>query len=170
MRPLLAWALLCIPPKIAALQAPSHGARPFSRPSIAPRSMLLQAPSHGARPFSRPSIVPRSMLRLEADDDRLSNFWRFWGRISDPLNAPSPQTGLSLIQSFENAFAAGQKVACYDGLEQVGKGLEKGLELGLKAFGLILAFIVISVAPTVPTWMKSVLWAGSGWAAWKQHK
>ena len=94
MRPLLAWALLCIPPKIAALQAPSHGARPFSRPSIA----------------------PRSMLRLEADDDCLSNFWRFWGRISDPLNAPSPQTGLSLIQSFENAFAAGQKVACYDGI------------------------------------------------------
>ena len=102
------------------------------------------------------------MLRLEADDDRLSNFWRFWGRISDPLNAPSPQTGLSLIQSFENAFAAGRKVACYDGLEQVGKGLER--------FGLILAFIAISVAPTVPTWMKSVLWAGSGWAAWKQHK
>ena len=130
MRPLLAWALLCIPPKIAALQAPSHGARPFSRPSIA----------------------PRSMLRLEADDDCLSNFWRFWGRISDPLNAPSPQTGLSLIQSFENAFAAGRKVACYDGLEQVGKGLER--------FGLILAFIAISVAPTVPTWMKSVLWRG----------
>ena len=96
------------------------------------------------------------MLRLEPErcDDRLSNFWR---RISDPLNSPSPRTGLSLIQSFENAFAVGQKVhACYDVLEQVGKGLE----LGLKGFGLCLAFIVISVASTVPTWMKSILRGG----------
>ena len=130
-------------------------------PRRSPRSR--RRASLGARRFSRPSTAPPHAAACCAlrqnDDDRLSNFW---GRISDPLNAPSPQTGLSLIQSFENAFAAGRKVACYDGLEQVGKGLER--------FGLILAFIAISVAPTVPTWMKSVLWAGSGWAAWKQHK
>jgi hypothetical protein len=127
-------------------------------PRRSPRSR--RRASLGARRFSRPSTAPPHAAACCAsrqnDDDRLSNFW---GRISDPLNSPSPRTGLSLIQSFENAFAVGQKVhACYDVLEQVGKGLE----LGLKGFGLCLAFIVISVASTVPTWMKSILRAEEG--------
>jgi hypothetical protein len=88
-------------------------------------------------------------------------------RLLDPLNAKSYLTGRSLIQSAEMAFVAGQKVAG----REAGQSVADGLVQSATTFAAVVAFVIISVAPTVSTWMKSVLWVGSAvWAAWKQQK
>ena len=180
MRPLLLLALLCVPPNIAAFGL-------NNRPSLGARSLSPQRAALGVSPQRAfPTVPRRGILRLEADDDtsaeadvgpevgleqmmklicdQLSNF-RY--RILDPLNAKSSLTGLSFFQSTEMAFVAGQKVACNDGLVAVGMGVGMGVAFA----GLCAAFAIITVAPTVSTWMKSVLWAGAAvWAAWMQQK
>ena len=84
-------------------------------------------------------------------------------RLLDPFNAKSYLTGRSLIQSAEMAFVAGQKVA--------GQTVADGLVQSATVVATVVAFVIISVAPTVSTWMKSVLWVGAAvWAAWKQQR
>ena len=168
-------ALLCVPPNIAAFglnNRPSLGARPLSPQ----RAALGDFPQRAI-----PTVPRRGILRLEADDDtsaeadvgpevgleqkmklicdQVSNF-RY--RILDPLNAKSSLTGLSFFQSTEMAFVAGQKVA--------GQAVADGLVQSATVFAAIVSFVIISVAPTVSTWMKSVLWVGAAVWAWKQQK
>ena len=169
MRPLLLVALLCVPPNIAAFGLggrPSLGARPLS-----PQPAALAAPDR----FPLRATVPRCKAdedtSVEADVGPGGEFQRkmcasvvnFRDRLLDPLNAKSYLTGRSLIQSAEMAFVAGQKVA--------GQTVADGLVQSATVLATVVAFVIISVAPTVSTWMKSVLWVGAAvWAAWKQQR
>ena len=169
MRPLLLVALLCVPPNIAAFGLggrPSLGARPLS-----PQPAALAAPDR----FPLRATVPRCKAdedtSVEADVGPGGEFQRkmcasvvnFRDRLLDPFNAKSYLTGRSLIQSAEMAFVAGQKVA--------GQTVADGLVQSATVLATVVAFVIISVAPTVSTWMKSVLWVGAAvWAAWKQQK
>ena len=169
MRPLLLVALLCVPPNIAAFGLggrPSLGARPLS-----PQPAALAAPDR----FPLRATVPRCKAdedtSVEADVGPGGEFQRkmcasvvnFRDRLLDPFNAKSYLTGRSLIQSAEMAFVAGQKVA--------GQTVADGLVQSATVLATVVAFVIISVAPTVLTWMKSVLWVGAAvWAAWKQQK
>ena len=98
--------------------------------------------------------------------------FNFGDRILDPFNAISYLTGRSLIQSVEGAFVAGQKVAgqaVADGLVQAATVV--AFQKTMIQFAAVVGFVIISVAPTVSTWMKSVLWVVAAvWAAWKQQK
>ena len=161
-------ALLCVPPNIAAFGLggrPSLGARPLS-----PQPAALAAPDR----FPLRATVPRCKAdedtSVEADVGPGGEFQRkmcasvvnFRDRLLDPLNAKSYLTGRSLIQSAEMAFVAGQKVA--------GQTVADGLVQSATVLATVVAFVIISVAPTVSTWMKSVLWVGAAvWAAWKQQ-
>ena len=169
MRPLLLVALLCVPPNIAAFGLggrPSLGARPLS-----PQPAALAAPDR----FPLRATVPRCKAdedtSVEADVGPGGEFQRkmcasvvsFRDRLLDPFNAKSYLTGRSLIQSAEMAFVAGQKVA--------GQTVADGLVQSATVLATVVAFVIISVAPTVSTWMKSVLWVGAAvWAAWKQQR
>ena len=112
-----------------------------------------------------PEVEAERKMRLICD--RLSYFR---DRILDPFNAKSYLTGRSLIQSVEGAFVAGQKVAgqkVADGLVQSATAIQTTMI----QFAAVVGFVIITVAPTVSTWMKSVLWVGAAvWAAWKQQK
>ena len=169
MRPLLLVALLCVPPNIAAFGLggrPSLGARPLS-----PQPAALAAPDR----FPLRATVPRCKAdddtSVEADVGPGGEFQRkmcafvfdLRDRLLDPFNAKSYLTGRSLIQSAEMAFVAGQKVA--------GQTVADGLVQSATVLATVVAFVIISVAPTVSTWMKSVLWVGAAvWAAWKQQR
>ena len=177
MRPPLLVALLCVLPNIAAFGMdvrPVLGARPRSPPAA-------------LRRFPQRATVPRrGILRLAADksveadvapegefERKMRDFlFNFGDRILDPFNAKSYLTGRSLIQSVEGAFVAGQKVAgqaVADGLVQAATVV--AFQKTMIQFAAVVGFVIISVAPTVSTWMKSVLWVGAAvWAAWKQQK
>ena len=175
MRPPLLVALLCVLPNIAAFGMdvrPVLGARPRSPPAA-------------LRRFPQRATVPRrGILRLAADksveadvapegefERKMRDFlFNFGDRILDPFNAISYLTGRSLIQSVEGAFVAGQKVAgqaVADGLVQSATAIQTTMI----QFAAVVGFVIITVAPTVSTWMKSVLWVVAAvWAAWKQQK
>jgi len=179
MRPPLIVALLCVLPNIAAFGMdvrPVLGARPRSPPAA-------------LRRFPQRATVPRrGILRLAADksveadvgpegefERKMRAFlFNFGDRILDPLNAMSYLTGRSLIESAEEAFVAGQKVAgqaVADGLVQSATVVGLSLKSAMIQFAAVVGVVIITVAPTVSTWMKSVLWVGAAvWAAWKQQK
>jgi len=173
MRPPLIVALLCVLPNIAAFGMdvrPVLGARPLSPPAA-------------LRRFPQRATVPRrGILRLAADksveadvgpesefERKMRGFlFNFGDRILDPFNAKSYLTDRSLVESAEEAFVAGQKEIA-DGLVQ--SATVVAFQATMIQCAAVVGLVVITVAPTVSTWMKSVLWVGAAvWAAWKQQK
>ena len=172
MRPPLIVALLCVLPNIAAFGMdvrPVLGARPLSPPAA-------------LRRFPQRATVPRrGILRLAADksveadvgpesefERKMRGFlFNFGDRILDPFNAKSYLTDRSLVESAEEAFVAGQKEIA-DGLVQ--SATVVAFQATMIQCAAVVGLVVITVAPTVSTWMKSVLWVGAAvWAAWKSR-
>lgn len=175
------------PARGAAVRPPEHR-RVWPGCSAFPGCSASLAAARGpvGRFPQRATVPRRGILRLAADksveadvapegefERKMRDFlFNFGDRILDPFNAKSYLTGRSLIQSVEGAFVAGQKVAgqaVADGLVQAATVV--AFQKTMIQFAAVVGFVIISVAPTVSTWMKSVLWVGAAvWAAWKQQK